>query len=135
MTFTWRSREHPLSARAVAAFGPAARALAASVGRRADAELHALRAVGAEAGIVVLGEEEALPWADGALYLGQDAAAPSLLLPTTLRPDLALPLVERALLRRVARDGVLAVIPSQHLLIPVDGARPLTRAHLSRWMG
>ena len=39
--------------------------------------------------VVVLGATEALPWVDGVNYLGRDPDAPRLLLPTMLRPAVA----------------------------------------------
>jgi len=129
VNFTWQTRDEPLKPVAVAAFGPAARALIASVDKRT--ELHALRGLAGDDLVLLLGEEEQLPWADGAIYLGRDPEAPSLLLPTLLRPSLPLSLVERAMLRR--GSGPFAVIPTRKELIPIDGARPVTHEHLARW--
>lgn len=130
MSFTWQTRDEPLTPIAVAALGAAGRALLTSLERRSD--LPALRGLAGGDLVVLLGEEGLLPWADGALYLGRDPNAPSLLLPTTLRPSLSLSLVERAMLRR--GSGPFAVIPARKELIRIDGARPLTREHLTRWM-
>jgi hypothetical protein len=75
-------REPPLPAAAVAGSGPVAVSLAASVRSRV-AEGAALRVAAADDWILVLGDSEDLPWADGARYLGLDGG---LLVPTTHAP-------------------------------------------------
>jgi hypothetical protein len=82
--------------------------------------------------LLVIGEESALPWCDGAAYLGLDPEVPSLLLPTTHGPTVPLALLERALLARFPTAAIpLAVLPD--LLIPTGIARPLTRRALEQW--
>lgn len=128
MNLDWQLRERPLQPVAVAAIGTAARALVASVERRAELRL---RGVAGDDVLVFLGDEDELPWADGAIYLGRDEDAPSLLLPTTLRPTLPLPLVERAFLRR--GWGPFALLPASRMLLPLDAAKIVTRERLAQW--
>jgi hypothetical protein len=94
----WLPREPPLEACAVVAFGEAAKKL------RVPKSMPCIRT--AEM-VLLIGDD--LPWADGVVYLGRDPAAPKLLLPTTLRPDVPLDLFERALLKKF-EDAPLAVI-------------------------
>ncbi|NUR63570.1 MAG: hypothetical protein HOV87_33655 [Catenulispora sp.] len=71
---SWHRREPPLPAVAVLGVGAVATALAAATHRRL-AEGAALRTVADPEYLVVLGDEAALPWVDGARYLGWDGAA------------------------------------------------------------
>lgn len=135
----WRPRARPLSPVAVAARGRAARLLGERLLDRGDEALARLEGVAGEDLLVVLGPSAELPWTDGAVYLGRDPEAPSLLLPTTREPSVPLPLLERALAARAARvPGVappLAVFPDPPLLASVLQARPLTQVMLVIWLG
>ena len=110
----WGERPEPLESLAVVAFDGAARSLARRVLEASDDRLSRLRAAGGTAAcaLLILGVADDLPWADGAVYLGKDPEAPSLLLPTMLRPDMPLPLVERAVLRQSAgMQGPIVYLP------------------------
>jgi hypothetical protein len=129
----WRVREPPLEPAAAAATGEAARALAERLLEWPDERLGGLRGVAGEAVLVVVGD--ALPWVDGVQYLGRDAEAPGLFLPTTLVPAVPLPLVERAvMLRRRTPVTPMAVVLEPPLLVPLDGARKVDRAVLRKWL-
>lgn len=138
----WRPRAVPLEPVGMAARGEAARALARRLLARSDEELARLTGVAGQDLVVILGnaghagyplDTALLPWVDGAIYLGRDARAPSLLLPTNREPTVPLPLVERAL---VARAGLskaeppLAVLLDPPLLASVLEARSLIRRRL-----
>ena len=131
---TWIEREPPLAPCAVAAWGEASRALAHRLLERDDAQLAGLAAVAGDALLVVVAEGPALPWADGARYLGRDPDAPALYTPTTLRPSVPAPLVERALSRRKKLAAPFAVLPELSLVVPLSGARALSRAPLQEWL-
>jgi hypothetical protein len=85
--------------------------------------------------LLLVGPGEALPWADGALYLGRDPAAPALLLPTMLAPSVPLELLERALRRRLAASGPLALLPRAGAVevVALAGARTVTAERLAQW--
>jgi hypothetical protein len=129
----WRPREPPLAPVCALALGAAARALAARLLARPDAELVRLRGAASAELLAVLGEPEWLPWADGVTYLGRDPEAPALLLPVHLAPRLHPALLERALLARAAAGAPLAVLPESSRLVPLGGARPLHRDALRAW--
>lgn len=143
LEITWRPRPAPLSPAGVAGFGPAAVRLADRLLREEDASLLAqLRGVADREVIVLLGLEEHLPWVDGVVYLGRDAEAPSLLVPATLAPSVPIALLERAVLRRVPRGAVpVALLPSAGApvrcarVVPVSGARPVSRRRVESWRG
>jgi hypothetical protein len=82
---------------------------------------------------VVLGPESELPWVDGVVYLGREAAAPGLLVPTHLSPDVPIALLEAAVLRSVQGSPV-AVVPDARQLIDVGAARAIDRATLLAWV-
>jgi hypothetical protein len=139
----WRPRPVPLDPVGVAARGEAARALAKRLLARWDRGGHdgeALSRLSGVAGpglIILLGDGPALPWVEGAAYLGRDAHAPSLLLPTNREPAVPLPLLERALLIRAARlhaEPPLAVLLDPPLLASTLEARPLIRSQVQAWL-
>jgi hypothetical protein len=133
----WRPRSAPLEPVGMAARGEAARALARRLLARSDEDLARLTGVAGQDLIVLLGnagDTALLPWVDGAIYLGRDARAPSLLLPTNREPTVPLPLVERALVLRAGHSKAeppLAVLLDPPFLASVLEARPLVRRRLS----
>ena len=129
----WRPRSAPLEPVGMAARGEAARALARRLLARSDEELARLTGVAGQDLVLILGDAALLPWVEGAAYLGRDARAPSLLLPTNREPTVPLPLVERALLARagLARaEPPLAVLLDPPLLASILEARSLVRRRL-----
>jgi len=117
--------------------GEAARRLARRLLSRDDEALSRLSGVATQDLLVLLGEADELPWVDGAVYLGRDAGAPSLLLPATREPSAPLPLVERALLDRARPAGIsppYAVLVDPPLLASTLAARPLERPVLRAWL-
>jgi hypothetical protein len=130
----------PLDPVGVAARGEAARALAKRLLARWDRDEDALSRLSGVAGpglIILVGDAQALPWVEGAAYLGRDAHAPSLLLPTNREPTLPLPLLERALLIRATRlhtEPPLAVLLDPPLLASTLEARPLIRSQIQAWL-
>jgi hypothetical protein len=129
-------RADSLDPAAVIAAGSVAQALAGRLLRLSDTELAALRGVAGDGLIALLGPSASLPWVDGVVYLGRDADAPRLLLPTTLRPTVALDIFERAIARRAGkRASPWAVIVSPPLVISLADALAVERAHVLRWLG
>lgn len=129
----WRPRALPLEPVAVVGVGPVARALGQRASRAEDATLAAWSGVSGPGVLVLLGASASLPWVDGSVYLGRDPLAPALLLPCALEPDVAVSLLERALLSGQG-DAPLAVLPAAGLLIPVGAAQPVMRASLAGWL-
>jgi hypothetical protein len=128
---------HPdaLEALAVIGVGPAARALGARLLAESDERLRKLRGVAGRGALVVLGPSDELPWADGVHYLGRHSSAPSLLLPTTLRPDVPLEVFEQAVLEREPRLlSPVCVIAAPPRLISVNDALPIERDKLRGWL-
>lgn len=133
----WRPRAAPLEPVGIAVRGEQARVLARRLLARNDEALARLSGVAAADLLVVLGEADDLPWVDGAVYLGRDADAPSLFLPTTREPSAPLPLVERALLARARSSGSsppYAVLVDPPLLASTQAARPIIRPVLHAWL-
>ncbi|WP_375768592.1 hypothetical protein NR798_44090 [Archangium gephyra] len=131
---SWSPRSSPLPALAVAGVGPVALALARRVLEAEDTALARWSGVAGPGVLVLLGDTESLPWVEGVVYLGRDAAAPSLLLPCTLAPDVAPSLLERALITRAQAGTPLAVLPRTAHLVPVGAARPLSRDTVRTWL-
>jgi len=133
----WIPRETPLAPVAVVGLGDVARALARRLLRLDEGGLVALHGVAGPSLVAVMGAEAVLPWVDGALYLGRDADAPTLYLPTALRPDVHVTLFERAFVRGRTIESPVAVVPGSQGLtaFSLAGARPVVRARLVAWMG
>ena len=135
VTVNWRTRRVPLPPVGIAARGTVAQALAARLLALADEDLAQLDGVAGAGLLVITGDEARLPWADGVVYLGRDAAAPSLLLPTVWQPDVPATLLERALLQQTAATvAPLAMLLNPPLLVSLAAARPLARAALTAWL-
>jgi hypothetical protein len=131
---TWSPRQNPLAALAVAGVGPVAVALARRALAADDKQLGAWSGVAGPGMLVLLGETDSLPWVDGAVYLGRDPTAPSLLLPCALAPEVAPALLERALVAHAAAGTPLAVLPRSGQLVPVGAARTVARETLAAWL-
>jgi MoxR-vWA-beta-propeller ternary system domain bpX5 len=134
ISVVWRPRSAPLDPVGVAARGESARALARRLLARDDEALARMSGAAAPGLLVVLGASADLPWVDGAVYLGKDASAPSLLLPTTREPSVPLPLVERAFARAAGAPPPLAVLLDPPLLTSLQAARPILRTTLQSWL-
>jgi hypothetical protein len=130
----WRARATALAPIAVAACGDAAIALAHRLLGLDDESLAQLKGVAGQRLLIALGEQELLVWVDGVTYLGRDEAAPSLLLPTTLEPDVPPALFEKALLKRLNHAAPIAVLPVHQMVTSVSSARPISRQTLTAWL-
>ena len=131
---TWQLRDEPLGATAVAGFGRVALALGRRLLDLGEESLARLKGVAGSELLILTGDQESLPWVDGALYLGRDPAAPSLLIPTTVKPGIPIALLERVLLKRFEHKSPLAVLPDLQLVAPLDVARELARESLRVWV-
>jgi hypothetical protein len=103
--------------------------------RRDPGDLQALQGLGARSSLLLFGDAEALPWVDGAVYLGRHPEAPRLLVPTALVPDVPYGLLERALFARLPRarePSALLLDPLR--LIDASSPRPFDVASLERWL-
>lgn len=131
----WGPREPPLGIAAVAAWGDRAKELASRAIARQFRD-GALAAVASEGWLVLIGSGEDLPWADGAVYLGRDPAAAGMLVPTILAPSVPVDLLERAVRKRFAVTGPIAVIPRGPSVevLPLGEARGVSVADLARWV-
>lgn len=115
----WTVRELPLPAAAVAGTDEAGVALRAAAVDRIERGA-VLRAATGDGWTLILGDD--LPWADGAVYLGDDAG---LLVPTTVRPSLP-----AGVLRAAFGPEALAVLPGRVLVGPAP-IRPADPASLA----
>ena len=131
----WGPRAEPLEPLAVVGEGTVALALARRALAEDDARLASWSGVAGPGVLVLLGPAGSLPWVDGAVYLGRDPAAPSLLMPCALAPSVAASMLERALLLRAGKAGTpVAVLPASGHLVSVNAARPVSRATLTAWL-
>lgn len=129
MKLAWVPREPPLAPCAAAGRGPVARRLLDRLLAEDDDALLGLEGVAGSGVVVVAGDR--LPWVEGLLWLGRDPAAPALLLPTTVGPDVPVDWLQGAVLRRCpAGAAPIAVLVDPPSLVPLGGARPLVRARL-----
>lgn len=134
VSITWTPRRHPLAPAAVVARGAAAHRLAERLLARDDAALARLRGLAGPSFILVAGDAAELPWVDGAVYVGRDPAAPALLVPTALEPNVPLGLLERGVLARAGSAAPVAVLVDPPACIATASARPIDRARLSAFV-
>lgn len=135
LTVAFAPRDPPLVPEAAAAVGPAARKLGERLLAMEEERLSRLRGLAGPDLLLILGEAESLPWVDEIAYLGRDASAPRLLLPTALCPDVPVSLFERALLARLSgRPGPFAVLAGPRRVVDTAAARRLERPLLEAWV-
>ncbi len=132
----WTQRETALAPVGVAAFGDRARALARRLLRDDFAwPMERLRGAATDDALVLLGEASDLPWVDGAIYLGKDRKAGSLLVPTNMVPSVPIDALERSLAGRFADLAPpIVVLPAHGLVFSAAPALPLSRTRLARWL-
>jgi hypothetical protein len=131
----WLPRHEPLAPVGAAARGEAAARLARRLLEEDDDSLAELKGVGGLGLLVVLGAAERLPWVEGVTYLGRDARAPALLMPTALEPSAPAALLERAFAARFPGLVPCAVLTGPAALVPVAEARAVARESLLKWLG
>lgn len=129
----WEPRAEPLTPVAVAVHGSYCAALVKRLLARDDEALSGLKGLASSKLVLILGQSTQLPWVAGCEYLGKDAQAPSLLLPTHSLPQLGSALLEQALRTRFTQMP-LAVLPGLSTCVPVSGARQLDREYLQNWL-
>jgi len=125
----WQNRLDSLEPRALIVFDEAATRLKERLISFEDERLSVLQGVFAENLLFITGDGENLPWIDGAIYLGKDENAPSIFLPTNLRPDLPIDLFEKSLLLKFSEQKPFAVLKNQ--IIPVGQMRVISRKILA----
>jgi hypothetical protein len=128
----WQNCFDALSPCALIAFDAAAISLAEKLLSFEDEKLSAFQGVSSERMILITGDGENLPWANGATYLGRDAKIPSVLLPTTLSPIIPLELFDRLLNENFRQFAPFAVLPEK--IIPFGKAKTLSRRVLENWL-
>lgn len=122
----WRERTRPLPA--AAAWVPRAQVT------RLLERLPAFRGLATASGLVLLAPEAELPWVHEVRYFGVDPAAPSLLLPTTRAPVVAVELVERAFRRTLVGSGPWLVDDTDRCVVPLERAGRIARPLAEAWL-
>ena len=125
----WQNRLDALEPLALVAFDSAVAKLKRKLLTFDDEKLAALQGVFAENLLFIAGEKDVLPWSDGVIYFGRDLLAPSIFLPTNLRPNVPLDLFEKNLLIHFDKQKPFAVIENK--IISVGKMRPISRKILS----
>ena len=128
----WQNRPDALAPCAMITFDAAALSLAEKLLSFDDEKLNDFQGVGAEKMVFLTGASERLPWTNGAVYLGRDAQMPSVLLPTTLKPNIPLELFERALNENFKTLAPFIALPER--IIPYGKAKTLSRRALEKWL-
>lgn len=135
MRIAFEPRSEILPPAAVVATGEAAHALAARLTHMTDERLAVLRGAAGIGVLAILGEADALPWADGAIYLGRDPATPRLFMPTMLRPNVAPDIFERAVAHRMAGQAApWAVLTDPRRIFSLAAAGSIGRDSIQHWL-
>jgi hypothetical protein len=103
-----------------------------------DGQLGPLRAVLGDELLLLLGNEQDLPWSDGVIYLGREPMTPELWLPCAIEPNVPASLLLRALRSRFQTDSLLApfaVSLEPPVVVPLVDAQPLTRELIGKFRG
>jgi hypothetical protein len=122
----WRRREPPLEPRAVLARGARVNGLATATAARVSTGCD-LRAAAGSGWLLVLGEADDLPWAEGVQYLGWDCG---LLVPTTQVCSPSADLVRRALEPHLPPSSDLVVVADSEVLVAPMPSRPIHQQQL-----
>ena len=87
-----------------------------------------LNVIVAREGVLILGDADALPWIDGAIWLGRDEAANELLQPTLWQTDVPSILLRQACFRKTKSEVALLYPCSNEMtyILPIETAEPLT---------
>ncbi|MEZ5378289.1 MAG: hypothetical protein R2733_17430 [Acidimicrobiales bacterium] len=120
ITVGWGPREPPLGVVGIMVEGASRALYAALLADRVDA-FEDLRVVVGERYLIALSDSDALPWFEGAIWLGMDDG---LLCPTTLAPDLPARLVRRAVCRGQKSAAVVVATPSMAALASPPARSP-----------
>ena len=128
----WQNRPDALPPCAMITFDAAALSLAEKLLSFEDEKLNDFQGVGATQMILLTGNGESLPWTNGAIYLGRDAQMPSVLLPTTLKPNIPLELFERALNENFKTLAPFVALPEKIILY--GKAKTISRSVLEKWL-
>ncbi|MGC4069496.1 MAG: hypothetical protein QM784_33550 [Polyangiaceae bacterium] len=120
----WIPREEPLSP-------TAARVPNDEVGLLVDGpSLDGLNALTTKDALILLGQEDCLPWTPNVRYFGRDPSAPSLYVPTDRMPNVPYELFEQCLRRRFTFKGPLLVDAVGRRVLGMHTERPLKRSLL-----
>lgn len=138
MTLAWCDEPAPPAPLGMVAVADTARrllaALAALPGRDTPGET--LQVSASDGLLLVTGAETQLPWIDGACYIAPREDAPTLWLPTTQRPAMALDLLARAVERQHGASPAL-LLPAPARVVPLHRRLPLDAGLLrqiaARW--
>lgn len=125
----WQNRLDALEPSAMIAFNDAARRLKEKLLSLDDEKLSRLQGVFARNLLFVAGAKDVLPWTNGVIYLGRDARAASIFMPTNLRPNVPSDLFEKSLLAHFADAKPFAVVEDR--IISIGKMRSISREVLS----
>jgi len=130
---TWTTREDPLIPVGVIARDEVAIELALKTLCLAPDELAKLNAIATDHELILLGDHNLLPWADGVCYVGRCPEVPALLMPTTLtchpHPQLVFVCISREI------EGVpILICPPLELIMSIAQASMIYPPALSAWV-
>ena len=131
-TLAWHAHSDAPPPAGLVATGAVAHAAVRALACRDAADLAGLSAVVASDVLVLLGQADRLPWADGVRYCAPAPDMPGLWLPTRLAPDLPADLVHGALQRRTGHAALL-LWTDPDFVLPLDDAQPIDTALLA-WL-
>lgn len=130
---TWFKRKSPLPAKLAAAIG----ATSIKLGRRLLAyennRLEQFKAVASHNLLIIASENSQLPWVDAIIYLGCDPAATQLYMPTLLKPNLAVALLQKRCLQ-LYQQSPLAILPATNQIVALQSLQTIDKSSIRHWI-
>jgi len=132
MTWGWRPSTAERKAAAAVAWGDVATSLHARIATFSAAEQERLQATASRHGLIICGEESALPWVEGVGYAAPCLQAPGLWVSTLEEPDVPADLLHMALVRR-CEPGPLLLWRRPLILLSLGGLCRVSDMDWSAW--
>lgn len=94
-----------------------------------DTRISTLKGVWCKSFVVLISEQENLPWLPGVQYFGRHKNAPNIYMPTQLKCSLKYDVIQNIIMREF-KQGSYLLVPESKLIIPLIEARTLDRAFI-----
>lgn len=137
-SWSWQHRNTPLAPKALVTFGASARILYTRLQGVDEEQQKKWNVVASHDLLILISNENNLPWVEGGSYAAPSEQEPMLWLPTYLEPNIPIDLIIKAFHLQYSHKPIL-VWPTPSVVIPLNKQLPLSDALLSsvdsQWRG